>query len=903
MILRSIHVRGWKCFAEPLTVGPFGEGLNLIHGPNGSGKSTLLWAALRALFDNHKVGGEKAHEELRCWGRDLNPLVRIEFEHDGQGYAIEKQFLKEHFSRLSQRNGSAWRLLAEGDAATHRVREMLAATPPGSGLSSAAHWGLAQVLWAPQGQLPLDGLAGTTQDRIRASLGAQVAGPGVQRILQQIHAAYGQVYTGKGKLRTGAGGAEIVSLREEEAQAQAQRDRLARDVEDFESASRRIEELRSVAQQFLSQLDDVQQRRHKAAEQLKRYEELVQRQKLEQEKFKAAEAQHAALKTRIDNLKQARVGIAEQREKLAQLAVAAPLLEQEAHRCRQEAEQQRLALQTVKLRRTRLQALAQRRDRAREYLDLRSRLAALDDVLRKLAAAEGQWAAARQQRSAIAAPDRETLKKIRAAAQRRDDARRSLEASLITLTLTPERPLQVESLASAAPGTEVLEPGQPRQFQGSPEVLVRIAGVGTVRATGPAGDVDQWQAALEAAQQALDALTAPFGERDVERLQQRRDQADELENQMAAHRAAVDALGGDQSSDDLAQQRAALAARREAILQAEPDWSAGPPEADTLASLVETADFEQRRAEDAAHAAQQAAASALQAAETRHQAALKDVAALQADVAALEKRRAELEADGLDDAARAQQLQRHAREMLLAETALGEAQESLAGFGADPRGELADLEAQLVVLRREAAAAEKSVSQLEGELKAKAAEGAYSALAEVEDRLASLAEKIGRQQLENAAIKLLYETVEMRRRQAVEEVVAPVAQRATSSLQRIAGPRFCEIRFEESFVPGGVAPRMAAAPVDLVRLSGGEQEQVHFAVRLALADVVAGGQRQLLVLDDALVNTDPGRMSRIRTILKETAQRFQVLILSCHPELYASLVDEPYRFNLEELAK
>jgi len=72
-------------------------------------------------------------------------------------------------------------------------------------------------------------------------------------------------------------------------------------------------------------------------------------------------------------------------------------------------------------------------------------------------------------------------------------------------------------------------------------------------------------------------------------------------------------------------------------------------------------------------------------------------------------------------------------------------------------------------------------------------------------------------------------------------------------------------------------------------LSGGEKEQLHLAVRLALAELIASGERQLVVLDDILTATDTPRLARIHTILEEAAGRLQVLVLTCHPERYRAL--------------
>jgi uncharacterized protein YhaN len=73
---------------------------------------------------------------------------------------------------------------------------------------------------------------------------------------------------------------------------------------------------------------------------------------------------------------------------------------------------------------------------------------------------------------------------------------------------------------------------------------------------------------------------------------------------------------------------------------------------------------------------------------------------------------------------------------------------------------------------------------------------------------------------------------------------------------------------------------------------------LYLATRLALADVLARDERQLVALDDVLTATDAGRLARVMTILEEAAQRLQILILTCHPERYRGLKGASF-FDLE----
>ena len=121
-------------------------------------------------------------------------------------------------------------------------------------------------------------------------------------------------------------------------------------------------------------------------------------------------------------------------------------------------------------------------------------------------------------------------------------------------------------------------------------------------------------------------------------------------------------------------------------------------------------------------------------------------------------------------------------------------------------------------------------------------------------------------------------------------------------MTRIAGPRLGGVSVSCDFTPIEVNPgAIDNALVSIDKLSGGEQEQVHFAVRLALAEVLAKNERQLVVLDDALTATDTGRFARVLSLIEDVASKLQVLILTCHPEKYRAL-DQAAFFDLERIA-
>ena len=78
----------------------------------------------------------------------------------------------------------------------------------------------------------------------------------------------------------------------------------------------------------------------------------------------------------------------------------------------------------------------------------------------------------------------------------------------------------------------------------------------------------------------------------------------------------------------------------------------------------------------------------------------------------------------------------------------------------------------------------------------------------------------------------------------------------------------------------------SGAEIDASSLSRGSIEQLYLCLRLGLAETFAERAEALpIILDDVLVNFDPGRAASVAEVLAETAEHHQVLFLTCHPHL------------------
>jgi DNA repair exonuclease SbcCD ATPase subunit len=256
--------------------------------------------------------------------------------------------------------------------------------------------------------------------------------------------------------------------------------------------------------------------------------------------------------------------------------------------------------------------------------------------------------------------------------------------------------------------------------------------------------------------------------------------------------------------------------------------------------------------------------------------------------------------DGKSDDERQRLLDELSIQWHATQAALRASEDKLKQFGSDPRDEVKVLQRQVQALRDETARDTDKLRFEEGRLQTIIAEAPYTALAAEEEAIAELSEKLAREQLQADAIQLLHDTLTRRKRALIESLVGPVRQRAMQTLVRITGSRFEGLDLTDTFDVSGIVPRNVSEPVSLSELSGGEQEQVHFAVRLALADIALASQRQLVVLDDVFTFTDTARLARIVQILEEAAERFQIVMLTCHPERYRGLPAAKF-FDLEQI--
>ena len=899
MILRSMRIAGWRCFVESMEVGPFQEGLNVLYAPNATGKSALFEALLRGLLDWHRVGGQEV-AAIRPWGRSLAPTVTVEFSHDGTDYRIMKRFLDNPTSRLERKENGRFVPLAENNKADEKVRVILTRNAPMKGLARLEHWGLAQVLWAPQGDLAFKELSGDVIADIRTSLGTQVSGTGpVEKGVAEV---YGQFFTSGGKLKSGKDAPALVRLKDELQVAMGRRADALSQQQAFDGAARRIEDLRACRTQAKNDEEATKKLLGETRSRAESYMLLSSERKQREERLKATAAQHGELKSHLDAIKSARKEFKEAGDSLHGLEEAMPLQQREMESREKDDAQAKAALEDIRKERKAVDDAQKIAEQAHSYLENNKALATLDKQIGNIVKAQEALAACKKERAGLLSPDARTLRVIRKALRERDEAQVRIDAALITLEVTSKKDGTLVVIEGEEMGSVELRPGTPARVKGSPEVVADLPGVARLRAWGPTGSIEQHRSELAAAERELERLTMPFGATNIEELEVLGEKAEQLDKKVAEAETQLKTLLSGESVEDIERERSMARMAMAKILQSHPDWKDAPPDDETLkmAALhvrdsfiekVETAEHRWDIAQSAltAIAMQKAQTSAKLEETSRH-------------IKLLESRLAELTADGKSDEERENKL----REVVLswdgARVSLEETDRKLAEFGDDPAIAIDKLERQLEAVGEAAIKALEDEKSEEGRMWQLSSQGTYSVLAQAEEEVANFKSQIESEQLRLDAVRLMYETVKQCREEALAAVAGPVEEAATRTLQRIAGERLGRLQLGESFEPSRVLPEVLGESVALDNVSGGEREQIYLATRLALAEVLAKNERQLVVLDDVLAATDAGRLARVMTVLEEAAQRLQILILTCHPERYRGLVGAKF-IDLEAVVR
>jgi chromosome segregation ATPase len=860
MKLQSIAIHEFKQFGERLVIDALQPGLNLFTGPNEAGKSTVAEAVRAVFLERYKASHLK---DLLPWGKASGqPSVEVGFELDGVQCRLSKHFVTRQ--RCELRIGQA--VFGE-DEAEDKLAALLGFSRAARGPLKAEHAGVPGLLWVQQGgtqemrdstghaaQYLRDALSQLSGGRESAGEDALIAA--VQRELRQLLTARTQKSTGPlAEAETAL--AELISERDQLQQQRQQFEeniaRLASQQEAFDDMERKrpweLHEQKAVlAQQRADAAAELERSLHGLAQALQVHEaELAL--SLQQEQG-AADLEAAVARER-QQLDAARANVSAAQTEHAQAASRVAQLEQAAIDATRALELANAAVTAADLR--------------NQIGFYRAECERLDAAI--AAAGKANDAVLEAARDAAAAEiDEAKLKRLVALDAELTVLRARTEAAMTRIEYRLNGALTVD-------GVEVTGDGVLRVDD---EKLLGLGALGELRVIPGVSGLSAQLSELASVEAAHAQLLRALGVASLGDAQARHDQWKTLIAQQKSQAKILD-VHAPQGIDAL---RAALASAA-ARLQASNERLAGLPDAGAAPPLDEA----RRNAELARDALEAARKVLAQAAEKRS----TGIATAESLAAQLQRKEAQLN----DEAYRRNRMQWQTKivEQRVQVGALSQQREARereldAARLDDPVAEAKRYRASAELARNEQRERQVRIAQLRSQLETVGASGLGERLAVLEARVQQATRRKDELSLRASALSLLDEVLVDERDAAVAQLRAPLTERLGHYLKRIFPAS--TLALGDDLSPATLDRNGRADTLDA--LSFGTREQLGILARLAYADLLkASGRPTLLMLDDAAVHTDAARRDAIKRALIDAATRHQILVFTCHPELWDDL--------------
>lgn len=865
MILRSLELANFRKFRDPLRIEGFTNGLNIVVEPNEMGKSTLLEALRAAFFIRYSTKNDLTRSFLPK-GDDVAPRVAVGFEVKGQGWTLEKQFLRSPSVRLTGASGRR-----ESEAAEDALQDLLGFERGNNRSSDLETRGPLGMLWVEQAsafavESPNRLVRDTVRGVLEAEVGAVTGGRRFDAIRASVEAAYLTLRTaGNGKSKGALAVAEalVTSTGEARRQAETVLREYEQSLTELDTAKARLK----IVERDLVDPEAVEERRRLVADQKVAETAALRSAAAEAEHGRADEvAKTAAARIERFDLIEGRVieagldlGLKQTAKDEAQSALDVASDDERSRRST--LDDARAA------RRVADEAVTGANERVREFstaaaarraIDARNALTSLEDRERDLVI------------EADGSVDDGKLEELAELERAVIEARARFDAGTVKveIDLADGVDLRIDGESSDMASADVLS-----------VTRFEIVGAGTLTVTPPLGsgrsiDVELSAArdGVAAARLALGVDSHPAGVARNERAAAATRELKALRVQMSAACPGDPTIGLGPGADAL---RAYVAELGEGV------GGESAPVDDV--SGLESGAADARLAEATAMGWHEEARSALSKAETAMATAAAELAsATRESEAASEEVRVAREAGDRKTLGAA--LAEAQRERATKLEAWEKAREGALAFNLEAiarrienmdRASLRGGQEQLELTAR--------IASLGASVVREGTSGPAGRVAETREQEQAAIAGCGRLRGEADTLELLRSTLTQAANDASRTFLGPVTRRAAGYIgQLLPG---CELSFDDGLGLAGVT--RAGIDESCGDLSKGTQEQLAILTRLAFADMlIEDGAPISLILDDPLVYSDDARLETMTDILQEASKRMQVILLTCRSKAF-----------------
>ena len=886
MRLESISLKHVGGLTGEVSIGPLDAGLNVLAAGNEAGKSTLLMATARALFDRHNVTGDSI-AALQPVGTSLAPEVTVTFEAAQGRFQVFKRFLHSASAELREFKDGEWQPIADSDAADVRLLELVAGARAGRGASKPEHWGMLRHLWARQSELTSwPDFQDDTGERVRTCLaGVEIDGV-VEQLIGSFESTADEQYTSTGRLKKNG---PLAVLHETIAEQEEALDDLRATIWRMDSQQQELATHRETLAVCRSSKTDADQKVLDLTA-MRRDIELL-RKDLERfnDAYAAAERQLTAVDADKVALSKGTDALADADTRQKELAGAGASVQQKGaelqvslSELRKQLKEQQAAVGDTRNREARLRDIA-------ALVQHENDVAGLTKAFDRAIGLDQQLASLREQRAELPDIDKRKIKNLRSLEESERELCIRAEAIGLRVRITVDEDAELK-LSRDEAGAELLKisGSQTEDVRAVRAVALDIPNWGRIDVASGAEEAATLEAEVAKQRGALDEALGSLNVNSVKNAVEVSEQGAAIDRELKTVTGVLDALLEDWESigvlkgtldrakGDVAQlsKRLRLSKDERALTAADldADLSAVQDELRSMDRGVKTLEREVEKNEKSLAAIDKERADRAAALDDLG----KELAGLNARIKTILDRypngidKAEEEAQAAFVAAKAERA-----------VAMGKLPDDWDRIEA--RHERALKAASQVA--GEYDALNQNISALEAVLKESGSQGLYSKETQLIEALESDRKRAQGMRSKALAARLLAGLLDYRKKASVRTVLAPLEDQLSGAFAELTGNHSRRIFLDEDLHISGIGRNRDEA-ITFAQLSQGAKEQLLLALRAAVALELSKEEPQILILDDVLVNTDPVRQERVLDYLQQISTDVQVLILTCHPDMY-----------------
>lgn len=871
MRLKNLRLKQFRQFRQELRLNDLQPGINLFYGPNESGKSTVALAIRAAFFERH---GSGTLGHLQPWGESTAaPEVSVEFDWNGVTFQLSKRFLRQKRCRLQ-----AGQQVYEGDEAEQHLAGLLGFDVPARGASKPEHWGIPGLLWIEQGA-GQDFRDATlyAADHLQAALSqsaGQLASTEGDRVIREVQTRMDLFLT----TATQVPSRDYAAAIKQAAAIQTDLEALDKTIAAYRKQVDHLAVLQAAHGKDETDLPWLALRKQEQAarQQLAQAQQLEQDGKRESDRLIACRETLTLLHDRLTTIQKQRQQLHERQlssqkadDALQQAELSTASLQaavEQAHSHLTALDAALLLARNAHVRQSKLDALQAAQTTLEELQRTASLARAVQQELQQQQTNAAQWRIDPEQLKRL----QELHHQLAGLAERQNSA-----ATRVLITLDEGKTLQLDGLPVQG-STEL-------QLLKSTTIL--MPGLGHLQIVPGGQDLNVLVRQKQLAQTEFQALLTEMAVTDLSTALAKADYSTQLQTEISQNEArlAIYAPQGLQPLEAKVQQLEHSVASMQQALPPDTSKAVGaaqevPLDIDAQAGL---------------------AAVRLKTAETvfhQHNATLATKRAL-AESARLEYQHVLAVVHQWDQQQHEQETLRQLNEQRALEQSLTERITDFQQRIAQVRPDILSQDIQRYAasarqLEQAHTERERQILMLFAELQAVGAQGLEEQRSSLAGQLALVQQRVDEFARKAQALKLLHGLLLTHRQVVTQRLQAPLQAHLHHYVQLLFPQS--GLRVDENLVISHLdrtAAQGADATVAAVEsLSFGAREQLGLISRLAYADLLsAAGKPTLIMLDDALVHSDPERLAAMKRILFDAAQRHQILLFTCHPDEWRDL--------------